>query len=183
MHDMEQARTKESLIRSLDKSHRDVADYFIATSPQTFFARPREGWSPSDNLDHQVRALRPLVKALKLPKESLRQMFGARTQPSRPFSDIRDAYLRALHEGAQASGRYVPSQEDPAAEERESAKARLLEQWAGVGTALKESLGDWSESQLDEYVVPHPILGNLTVREMLFFISFHNMRHISPEGD
>jgi hypothetical protein len=183
MDEMDRDRTKDALIRSWEASHQGVAAFFEALPPHIFFSRPANAWSPADNLDHLVRSVKPLVKALKLNKERLRQMFGAPTQPSRPFSEIRDAYLQLLKNGAGAGGRFVPSQQDPAAEERESAKARWLEEWQRLGAALTESLGDWSERELDEYVIPHPILGNLTVREMLFFISLHNVRHISPQGD
>ncbi len=40
----------------------------------------------------------------------------------------------------------------------------------------------WDETALDQYQVPHPVIGNLTVREMLFFTIHHNLRHASQEG-
>jgi hypothetical protein len=183
MNDIDTSYTKEMLILSLDMAHRDVAAFYAAMPPQIFFARPLGGWSPSDNLDHLLKSVKPVVKALKLPKATLRQMFGAAANGSRRFSEIRDMYLNQLKQGAQATGRYLPAQADPAAEEREPAKARLLEQWAALGGALTENLNQWSESELDEHVLPHPVLGNLTFREMLCFIAYHDLRHISPEGD
>ena len=41
----------------------------------------------------------------------------------------------------------------------------------------------WDEKELDEYYLPHPILGKLTVREILFFTIYHNLRHARQEGD
>jgi uncharacterized damage-inducible protein DinB len=41
----------------------------------------------------------------------------------------------------------------------------------------------WEEDQLDEAQLPHPIIGKITVREMLFFTIHHNLRHASPQGD
>jgi hypothetical protein len=35
----------------------------------------------------------------------------------------------------------------------------------------------FSEAQLDEYVLPHPILGKLTIREMLYFTIYHATHH------
>ena len=35
----------------------------------------------------------------------------------------------------------------------------------------------WSEKKLDRYQAPHPALGKLTIREMLYFTIFHNVHH------
>jgi hypothetical protein len=37
----------------------------------------------------------------------------------------------------------------------------------------------WSEIDLDRYRLPHPLLGKLTVREMLFFTLQHLAHHAS----
>jgi len=36
---------------------------------------------------------------------------------------------------------------------------------------------------VDQYQLPHPVLGKLTIREMLFFTIYHNLRHASQAGD
>ena len=45
---------------------------------------------------------------------------------------------------------------------------------AGVDRAI----GKWSEEKLDALQLPHPLLGNLTVREMLLFTLYHQRHHI-----
>jgi hypothetical protein len=35
----------------------------------------------------------------------------------------------------------------------------------------------WSEAELDAYRLPHPLLGRLSVREMMFFTLLHNRHH------
>ncbi len=39
------------------------------------------------------------------------------------------------------------------------------------------SVPSWSETSLDRYRLPHPLLGRLTVREMLFFTLGHGLHH------
>jgi hypothetical protein len=36
----------------------------------------------------------------------------------------------------------------------------------------------WSEDDLDNHRLPHPLLGKLTVREMLFFTLYHIQHHM-----
>ena len=40
------------------------------------------------------------------------------------------------------------------------------------------AIGSWREQDLDRYVLPHPLLGKLTLREMLFFTLYHNYHHV-----
>lgn len=44
--------------------------------------------------------------------------------------------------------------------------------------ALRGALEQWSEADLDRVRMPHPILGPLTVREMLFFTLYHDGHHV-----
>lgn len=43
---------------------------------------------------------------------------------------------------------------------------------------LMSATGRWREWQLDRLRLPHPALGNLTVREMLFFTIYHHAHHV-----
>jgi hypothetical protein len=44
-------------------------------------------------------------------------------------------------------------------------------------------LNNWKDADMDRYSLPHPLLGTITVREILFFTIYHSMRHMSSEGD
>ncbi len=62
-------------------------------------------------------------------------------------------------------------------------KDEVLGIWKKSSADLAAALGMWTEQELDEYQLPHPLIGNLTVREMLFFTIYHSLRHASLEGD
>ena len=38
-------------------------------------------------------------------------------------------------------------------------------------------IDSFSEKDLDNYILPHPLLGKLTIREMLFFTIYHVQHH------
>jgi hypothetical protein len=109
-------------------------------------------------------------------------LFGTSPTPSRSFNAIKEEYSRKLANGAQATGRYLPTQASPISH-LEIAKAQLLSHWTQVGQDLIVSVKIWHESELDKFVLPHPILGKLTVREMLFFTLYHNRQHILTGKD
>jgi len=59
------------------------------------------------------------------------------------------------------------------------AQARILVKWQDKGTEMQAALGKWSDKALDNYLLPHPLLGKMTVREILFFTLYHNLHHVN----
>lgn len=173
--------TKPDLLNLLNNSNRRVIQWFADIPVEQFFTRQGEVWSASDNLDHLIRAHEPLVKALKLPKIALRAMFGRAQRSSMLYEELCQMYRNELAKGAQASGRYLPNEEDrnPSAKTKE----RLLEQFSQTSAELVSAVESWEQEDLDKYLLPHPILGKLTIKEMIFFTIYHNLRHASQEGD
>ena len=162
---------------ALRESARDVETFFAELPLEDFYCHLPNAWAPVDDLRHLSRSSSPLAQALKMPKLVLRSMFG-RGGESRTYEDVFAQYLAALDDGtAVATGRYIPSDREGQKED-ETYRAGTLERWRQINDDLQKALGRWKESQLDSYRLPHPVLGKLTVREMLFFTHFHNQTHI-----
>ena len=174
--------TKEELIDILEESNQRVTEWFKAIPAKNFFTRQGEVWSASDNLDHLTKAHKPIVLALKLPKITLRAMFGKPDKASISYEELCQKYRDEIAKGAQASGRYLPNQQAPDSDV-EAKKQDLSNQFSNASKALVAAAAKWDDEELDEYLLPHPILGKLTIREMLFFTIYHNLRHASREGD
>jgi hypothetical protein len=179
---MTESTTKTQLINNLQVSNQQVIDWFTGIPAADFFIRYGETWSASDNLDHLIKAHKPVARALKLPKITLRAMFGKPDQASMSYEELCQIYRDQIARGAQASGRYLPNQEYPDSN-AESKKKDLLEQFSKASAELVATVEKWNDKELDDYLLPHPILGKLTVREMIFFTVYHNLRHASQEGD
>lgn len=169
--------SQDTIILCLQKLHEEGARFYGSIPVSRFFDRSLSAWSPAENLEHLIRSVKPVVQAMRLPKVLLQLLFGTAPAPSRSFNAIKEEYSRELTKGAQATGRYLPTQTGLPTN-LEVAKTQLLSQWARVGQELIYSVKTWNESELDKYVLPHPILGRLTIREMLFFTLYHNTRHI-----
>lgn len=148
-----------------------VHDYFAAIAPKKFFAAPVNVWTPADNLDHLIRSCSPVAFGLKAPKTALRLRFGKPKHQSRTLPKVRSDYVDgALASGGQASGPYLP---------KYSSKNKLLKKWSNLAQPFQAGLARWSDAQLDQYQAVHPLLGAMTVRELLFFTLYHNMHHVN----
>lgn len=172
---------KSELLSTLKDSNQRVVNWFTGIPANRFFQREGEVWSASDNLDHLIKSHKPIAKALKLPRLALQGMFGSANQPSRSYEAICQAYKDTLAAGGVASGRFLPDQQNP--DDTEALKKDLLGQFSKTSAELVSVAETWDEDDLDRFLLPHPLIGKLTIREMLFFTIYHNLRHASQEGD
>jgi uncharacterized damage-inducible protein DinB len=49
---------------------------------------------------------------------------------------------------------------------------------AAAVAELCAAIAQWPETALDARRLPHPLIGRLTVREMLLFTVYHNRHHL-----
>lgn len=172
--------TKENILDEIATASQKAIAWFDAIPPEQFFTRQPPAWSASDNVDHLIRAIRPVALVLKMPKTGLQMLFG-KTAASRTYDEVCKSYEEQIARGGQAGGIYLPDQTPPADPEKH--KIVLLEKLNKASNSLLDAVQKWDDADLDRYQLPHPLLGKLTVREMLFFSIYHTLRHARVEGD
>jgi hypothetical protein len=155
----------------------EAHDYLGGLPPDTFFAPQGNHWSPAEHIRHLRKSTTPLAKALRLPPWILRVRFGRGAGTSRTFRDLRETYRAALANGGQA-GRFAPAPE-PAPSDPQGRRSQILRAWREAVEELDAAGGRWREASLDRTLLPHPLLGNLRVREMLAFTVFHTTHHLA----
>lgn len=53
----------------------------------------------------------------------------------------------------------------------------LVNQGKNLLAEFISNLQNWSEEELETYNCPHPVLGKITVREILYFTIYHVQHH------
>lgn len=178
MAELNDTFTKVELISSFEKVHHQVAAYFSSIPLESFFKSPTDKWSPAENFVHLLKSVKPVATALRMPRPLLTILFGRPQTPSRRFAQMQETYQRTLATGAKAAGRFIPSiQEIPSSPEQY--RSKLGQKWNLTGSDLIAALRNWKNENLDKYLLPHPLLGKLTVREMLFFTLYHDLHHVN----
>ncbi|GJM43096.1 MAG: hypothetical protein DHS20C20_33780 [Ardenticatenaceae bacterium] len=177
MTQLGQPFTKQEIVAAFLIEFTAVHNFFAAIEPTQFFAAPTEVWSPAENLVHLIKSCSPVVMALNLPKTGLRIRFGWVKHELRTLAQVRHTYVNeALAGGGRASGPFVPEVKDDFSAAHQ---ARILAKWHSKCGEMQAALGKWSDKALDSYLLPHPLLGKMAVREILFFTLYHNMHHVN----
>ncbi|MGB1251534.1 MAG: DinB family protein [Candidatus Promineifilaceae bacterium] len=168
--------TRDEILVALSAEYVAVHDFFASISTEAFFAAPDQVWSPAENLIHLRQSNDPIALLLSAPRTVLRLRFGKAKQPSTSFRTVRTNYTDvALANGGVAPGGYIPSFKHATQAE----KIKILNEWTAVCTKIEKQLATWSEADLDKYQAPHPLLGRMTIRDLMFFTLYHNMHHVN----
>jgi hypothetical protein len=162
----------------LSAEEQAVAQFFGSLSASEFMLRVDEAWTPAEQLAHLNSAVSAVARGFGISRLVLRIRFGASRRESRTFDALRDDYLTRLAGGGRASGGFVPPREDLGDEQSLVRQRELLGRWQRVNGRLQAALRGWREPQLDRIQLPHPILGKITAREMLFFTIYHDGHHV-----
>ena len=109
-----------------------------------------------------------------MPKMALKLTFGKSNRPTRSYEEVVTKYQTKL-----ASDKIVttpPFEPDRIAfAQRDDLNTKLMSKVDQLNSLLDR----FSEEDLEYYVIPHPLLGKLTVREMAYFTIYHVGHHLN----
>jgi hypothetical protein len=173
---MQSPQSAAQLLAAFEEQEQESLRYWTTFDDEAFFRKIGTSWSPAETVRHLTKSNRPVVKALGMPRLVLWLMFGKPRRASMTYDALQARYLQGLAEGGQA-GRFAPSQQEE--QDLGAWRRSIMGQYTGVSGGLRKAIARWSDRRLDRYQLPHPLLGKLTVREMLFFTLYHQRHHMA----
>ena len=166
--------TREEMRTTFREQEAEITTYLEEFSDEAFFAPQGEHWSPAGHTQHLVKTLRAVVRGLGQSRLAL-LVLGRSRRGSRSYDEVVAQYRDALAQGADA-GPYGPSDRVPDMP-RDEWRRQIMERWATASRELRKGVLRWHEPQLDRYRLPHPLIGKLTLRELLLWTLYHNAHH------
>lgn len=170
--------SQEEIIAATQTVGTYVGDFFSGLSPERFTYETEGVWSAQSNLQHMLLSLKPLAKAISMSPDRLEKMFGRSDRSSEDYDVIVQHYQKKLEEGLRAEGSGFEPVGYRMPEDVEDVQAYLLEEWHKTIEKYLAAIDEWSDTDLDAYLLPHPAVPDMTVREMLMFTLYHNIHHV-----
>jgi hypothetical protein len=161
---------RPALIGQFTHNHRQLIDYIDLLPDGDFTVNKNDKWTPGQQLDHIVLCLQPLAQVLGA-KAFIEQKFGTIKRPTWDFDTVLTNYNAALVNGGKAPTRFVP----PAIEL--GSKGTLVDTANELVSTIAQQLDTYTEAELDTLVLPHPLLGSMTIREMFYLMTYHATHH------
>ena len=159
------SRTSE-IFESLTRDCKEIPE-------DIFFTQPQEKWSIAQNIQHLILTTRTTTFAFKAPRFLLKWLAGKPNRRSRSYDELVAKYKLKLQQGGKAPRRFTPQ-----VFEKGSGKESLLKKWKQATDSYLSSLkSNWVDKDLDQYIVKHPLLGRITMRELAYFTMYHTIHH------
>lgn len=165
--------TKEQILTAAKNTFESLTALCTNFNDASFFEKPAEKWSAAENLRHLVLSTNVSTLAFSLPKIIVRLLAGTANRPSRTYDELVAKYKQKLAAGGRASAPFVPKPIPTG-----SSKTALLNQWIKATEKHLAKISKHStEADLDKYLVRHPLLGRITLRELCYFTIYHTQHH------
>jgi hypothetical protein len=167
---MSHPATKLEILAALESNARSIVAYFSNLPERAAFYGDADHWSPAHHLVHLTKSSVSVERALRSGALPLHPAARSRTYP-----EVRDAAATALartpKERLIEMGRTVVIAPD-------TGLADLTKAFESASAGLRTTASTWAEDAMDRHAIAHPLMGEITVREMLLFFIVHERHHL-----
>lgn len=163
---------KEDIHRQLKEQHQEFMSFLKSTDPAHLHQQKEGKWSALQNVEHLLKSIHVVNPALRKPSILLRSAFGKPNREARTYDELVRRYQEKLNHGAAKA----PEQYQARPSEDLDATTLLAQYDQEVHRFLK-FIEKVKDRKLDRTLLPHPLLGKLLMREVLYFMHYHTGHH------
>ena len=164
---------KESISSLLSENEDKLREIFISHDASLWVSGPQGKWTAGQHVVHLVQSSQALLRVLKLPKFFIKWKFGTCNRPTRSFDEVKERYEQKLS----AAGTVISPFSVNMPQITIGDKPFWLDKLSKLNANLNKVILGLSEKHLDGLVIPHPLMGKLTIREILMWNAHHLEHH------
>lgn len=165
---------KVDIAELLERKHAEIFEW-LKEQPRTNWMEFPEGkWSVGQHILHLVNSIQLLNNALSYPRFFLKYKFGIANRESRDYETVANKYQEKLIANKDRAAIFNKDLKKPTLKQRD----RLLTRYQIQQKKLQYKTKKISEKNLDTLIVPHPLMGKMTVREIIMWTAHHTEHHL-----
>ncbi|ARV13948.1 DinB family protein [Polaribacter sp. SA4-12] len=164
---------KEAIVILLEEKYQVLFDWLENQPDDNWNKSPDGKWTVGQQILHLVNSLQLLNKALSYPRFFLKYKFGLCNRELRNYKTIVEKYQQKLLENKDRTRAFNQDLKKPLQKDRE----RLITKLQIQNKKLQYKLKKISDVNLDTLVIPHPLMGKMTIREIIMWTAHHTEHH------
>jgi len=157
---------KQQIIEVLEEKHKEL---FLWLENH-----PDQKWTTGQHILHLEISARMLNKALSMPRFLLKYKFGTSNRPSRTYQEVAKRYNERLAENQERAKKFNQDLKIPDIEK----KYQLISKLQILNKKLQYKTNKLKGKDLDTLLLPHPLMGKMTVREIIMWSAHHTDHHL-----
>lgn len=164
---------KVEIAELLELKHQEIFDWLKNQPEENWEKGPNGKWTTGQHILHLVNSIQLLNKALSYPKFILKYKFGVCNRPARDYKTIAKKYNEKLEKNQDKAKAFNQKLKKPTSKQRKS----LLTLYQIQQKKLQYKTKKISDKNLDTLVIPHPLMGKMTIREIIMWTAYHTQHH------
>ncbi|MCL7763491.1 DinB family protein [Polaribacter sp. Z014] len=164
---------KEAIADLLEEKHKVLCKWLEEQPDDNWEKGPDGKWTVGQQILHLVNSLQLLNNALSYPRFFLKYKFGLCNREPRDYKTIVNNYHQKLLDSKDKVKTYNNKLKKPLLKDRERLLTRLQIQSKKLQFKIKKI----SDVNLDTLVIPHPLMGKMTIREIIMWTAYHTEHH------
>lgn len=164
---------KQELSNLVKESHQDLINFLIAQPEDLWEKSVDNKWTTGQHIKHVVGSLKALNKGLSYPSFILRYKFGKCNRPTRSYEEVTGKYEAKLAKNKDMAKKFNGKIAVVSIDQKEV----LIEDFQLQLENLLKQIQKKSDKKLDTLLLPHPLLGKMTLREIMMWLAYHTNEH------
>ena len=164
---------KEAIADLLENKHKVLFDWLDKQPIDIWEKGPKDKWTTGQHIKHLVDSLQLLNKALSYPRFFLKHKFGLCNRENRSYTTVAENYRNKLSKNKERARIFNQKLQKPTLKQRD----RLLTKFQIQQKKLQYKVKKISNKNLDSLLIPHPLMGKMTLREIIMWTAYHTEHH------
>ena len=165
---------KQELTQLIEKKYLVLKEWLEINAENYWDYGPDGKWTTGQQILHLVQSTKPLAKALSIPKLGLKLKFGKSKRQSKNYDEVVADYQHRLVKYANDVTEFNSNLDKPDADQSRKLSDNLIQIKDNILSLVNKK---WTEKDLDTCLLPHPLIGKMTVREILLWTAYHTEHH------
>lgn len=165
---------KEDIVSMLQDKYQTLLDCLETQDDTKWEVGPEGKWTTGQQALHLLQSIKPLNNALSVPKFLLKYKFGKANRDVRPYEAVVQRYKERLKD-VPAGAAFGPSQNMKTPKLKD--KAYLINRLQVENKKLQYKTNKLKDKDLDNLILPHPLMGKMPVRELIMWTAYHVEHH------
>lgn len=164
---------KDAISDLLEEKHKILLHWLENQPEDNWETGPENKWTIGQHVLHLVNSLQLLNNALSYPRFFLKYKFGLCNRETRDYNTIVKKYQQNLKDNKDKARIFNQKLKKPLQKDRN----RLLTRLQIQSKKLQYKIKKISDVNLDTLVIPHPLMGKMTIREITMWTAHHTEHH------
>ncbi|OSY89416.1 hypothetical protein WH52_01925 [Tenacibaculum holothuriorum] len=164
---------KKAIADLLEEKHKNLFDWTNNQPDAINETGPEGKWTTGQHVVHLVDSIKQVNTALSYPKFLLKYKFGVANREVRPYEEIVKRYQEKLSKNQEKAQEFNSNVKTPSQKKYKELLFTLQVQ----NKKLQHKTKKWNDKDLDNIILPHPLMGKMPVREIIMWTAYHTEHH------